>query len=149
MVHVIDAAKSTLTEPSDWTNRDESNGPIRAVPVEAVRLREVKSPRPPRKAGGLEVPARTMTVLVPAKVLVTYSSNCSASGEAGIAFDGSAMVMPLAASIAVPALLSTAPLGVIVVSGKFVRATFFAPFSAYGWVNVAATAACGRTVFAP
>src|SRR5260221_11697172 len=130
-------------------NRAELNGPIKAMPVDAVRLPEVKSPRPPRKAGGLEVPARTITVFVPAKVFCTYRINCSASGDAGIAFDGSAIVIPLAASIAVPALLSTAPLGVIVVSGKFVRATFVSPFSVYGWVNVAATAACGRTVFAP
>src|SRR5260221_14109771 len=51
--------------------------------------------------------------------------------------------------MAVPALLSTALLGVSVVKGKFVRATFCSPFSIYGWVNVAATAAYGRTVFAP
>src|SRR5260221_8925059 len=119
----MDAAKSTLIDPSDWINRAESNGPIMAVPVEAVRLPVVKSPKPPRKAGGLLVPARTVTVLVPAKVLVTQSTSCSASGDAGIAFDGSAMVMPLAASMAVPALLSTALLGVRVVRGKFVRAT--------------------------
>src|SRR5260221_1328055 len=123
MVPVMDAAKSTLIEPFDWIKRLESTGPRKAVPVDAVRLPLVNSPKPPRKAGGLLVPARTVTVLVPAKVFCTYSSSCSASGDAGIAFDGRAMVMPLAASMAVPALLSTALLGVRVVRGKFVRAT--------------------------